>query len=97
MAETGASPYDKTFTQDALVNFTGFTMYDATSGTALTLSSLTGQLAAVLIYSDPALVVMPAAFGPLRFVIADSKSENAVMGPSSASVSGVNQLNVINP
>ena len=63
----------------------------------MAISSLTGPLAAVLIYSDPAGVVMPPAAGPLRFIIADAASENVVMSPSSDSVSNVNQLNVINP
>ncbi len=39
--------------------------------------------------------VMPPANGPLRFVIADSLSENMVYGPSSSSISTVNVLNVI--
>ena len=93
-----ASPYyGKTFSYDRLVNLTGFTMYDATSNTPVAMSSLTGPLAAVLIYSDPLLKVMPASSGPLRFVIADAASENVVMSPSSDSVSNVNQLNVIDP
>ena len=92
-----ASPfYGKTFTEDQLVNFTGFTMYDATANTPDVLSSLTGPLAAVLVYSDPAGVVMPASAGPLRFFIADgSLADNVVMSPASASVSNVNELNVI--
>ena len=94
------SPYNKSFSYDRLVNLTGFTMYDATtspSNTQVPISSLTGPLAAVLVYSDPAGIVMPAASGPLRFIIADAASENVVMSPSSDSVSNVNQLNVIDP
>jgi hypothetical protein len=97
VAQVGASPYDKKFTEDALVNLTGFSMYDATSGAAVTLGTLKGPLAAVLIYNDPAAKVMPAASGPLRFVIADATSENVVMAPTNASVSGVNQLNIFTP
>ena len=59
-----ALPFTKTFSYDRLVNFTGFTMYDATSNTAVVTSALTGPLAAVLVYSDPAGNVMPAAQGP---------------------------------
>ena len=98
VADVGPSPYDKTFTEDQLVNFTGFTMYDATTNDPVTIASLTGPLAAVLVYSDPTGAVMPTAKGPLRFFIADATpSDNVVMSPSSASVSSVNQLNVINP
>jgi hypothetical protein len=93
-----ASPYyGKTFSYDRLVNLTGFTMYDATSNTPVAISSLTGPLAAVLIYSDPLQRVMPTSSGPLRLIVADATSENVVMSPSSDSVSQVNQLNVTNP
>jgi len=51
----------------------------------------------VLVYSDPAQIVMPTASGPLRFFVADGTSENLVMAPTNLSVSSVNQLNVINP
>jgi adhesin/invasin len=91
------SSYNRTFSYDRLVNFTGFTMYDATSNTPVAISGLTGPLAAVLVYSDPAQKVMPPASGPLRFLIADATSENVVMSPSSDSVSNTNQLNVIEP
>lgn len=88
-------PFTQTFTRDQLVNLTGsstFTYYDATTRDAMT---PTGTLAAILIYSDPDGKVMPAANGPLRFAVADSKSENMVYSPSKSSVSAVNQLNVI--
>ena len=90
------SPYSKTFSYDRLVNLTGFTMYDATTNTPVAISGLTGPLAAVLLYSDPAGVVMPPA-SALRLMVADATSENVVMSPSSDSVSQVNQLNVIDP
>ena len=92
-----ASPYyGKTFSYDRLVNLTGFTMCDATTGNPVVMSSLTGPLATVLIYSDPAGLVMPVSKGPLRFAVADATSENVVMTPSSDSVSSANLLNVIN-
>jgi hypothetical protein len=97
VANVSASPYDKTFSYDRLVNLTGFTMYDATSKNPVAISSLTGPLVTVLIYNDPAGLVMSAASGPLRFVVADATSENVVMSPSSDSVSSTNLLNVITP
>ncbi len=96
VADVSADPYHATFSYDQLVNLTGFTMYDATTGNPVAISSLKGPLAAVLIYSDPLRNVMPNSSGPLRFVIADATSENAVM-ESSPSVYHTNQLNVINP
>ena len=93
-----SSPYyGRTFSYDRLVNFTGFTMYDATTKNPVAISSLTGPLAAVLIYSDPAGLVMPVAKGPLRFLIADATAENVVMYPASDSVSNADQLNVTGP
>jgi len=97
VAEVDATPYNKTMTYDQLVSFTGFAYYDATSRLTMT---PTGTLAAILIYSDPAgLVMKPGASGdgPLRFAVADSVSENMVYGPTNTSVSKVNQLNVITP
>ena len=92
-----ASAYNKTFSYDRLVNFTGFTMYDASANTPVAISSLTGPLAVSLIYSDPLGRVMAAGSGPLRSVIVDAASENVVMSPSSDSVSNANQLNVTGP
>ena len=89
------SPYSMNFSYGRLVNLAGFTMYDATSNTPVAMSSLTGPLAAVLVYSDPGGLVMPLASGPLRLMVADATSENVVMSPSSDSVYQVNQLNVI--
>jgi hypothetical protein len=84
--------YDQVFAGAQLLDpLTGFTLYDATTTNPIT---PTGTLAAVLIYSDPALNVMPADSGPLRFVIADATSENGVM-TGKYSVSSVNVLNVI--
>jgi len=89
--------YDATFSYDQLVNLTGFTMYDATTGDPVAISGLTGPLATVLVYSDPLQRVMPAATaGPLRFMVADATSENVVMY-SQLSVYHVNRLNVIDP
>jgi len=91
------SPYSMNFSYDRLVNLAGFTMYDATTKNPVANSSLTGPLAAVLVYSDPGGLVMPPASGPLRLMVADATSENVVMSPSSDSVYQVNQLNVIDP
>ena len=90
-------PYDVTLSYDQLVNLTGFAMYNATTGNPVAISSLTGPLATLLVYSDPLQRVMPAATaGPLRFMIVDATSENVVMY-SQASVYHVNFLNVIDP
>jgi hypothetical protein len=89
------SPYTKTFTWDQLTNLAGsthFAYYDATTKLAIT---PTGTLAAILIYDDPAGLVMPADKGPLRFAIGDSVNDNMAFSPSSDSVGTVNQLNVI--
>ena len=91
-----ADAYDMTFSYDQMVSLAGFTMWNATNGAQVAISSLAGPLALVLIYSDPAGLVLPADKGPLRFVIADAASENAVM-TGSDSVQQVNRLNVINP
>jgi len=91
------SPYSMNFSYDRMVNLAGFTMYDATTKNPVANSSLTGPLAAVLVYSDPGGLVMPPASGPLRLMVADATSENVVMSPSSDSVYQVNQLNVIDP
>jgi hypothetical protein len=92
-----ADPYDVILSYDQLVNLTGFAMYNATTGNPVAISSLTGPLATLLVYSDPLQRVMPAATaGPLRFMIVDATSENAVMY-SQASVYHVNFLNVIDP
>jgi hypothetical protein len=66
-------------------------MYDASK---TLVPSPAGPLAAILVYSDPAGVVMPAASGPLRFFVADA-TEQLVFGPTNLSVSKVNQLDVI--
>ncbi len=91
VAEVDATPYNKTMTYDLLVNFTGITMYDTSK---VAVPSPAGPLAAILVYSDPAGIVMPAANGPLRFFVADA-TEQLVFGPTNLSVSKVNQLNVI--
>ena len=89
-----ASPYfGSTFSYAKVTDpGTGFTLY-TTSGDPM--SSFTGTLAAVLVYSDPAGVVMPAAKGPLRFFVADSVSETVMTGGDS--ISNVDTLNVIDP
>ena len=87
--------FTKTFSYDRLVNFTGFTMYNATSSLAVDISSLTGPLAPVLVYGDPQARVMPAAKGPLRFFIADAAaSDDVVMSPANESVSNVDTMTV---
>ena len=74
---------------------TGFTLYDATNtANVIPPADLTGPIAAVLIYTDADGNVMPADAGPLRFVVADGTSENAVM-TGKYSVSQANELNVI--
>jgi hypothetical protein len=90
------SPFSKTFSYDRLVNFTGFTMYSATSPyPTVPVGSLTGPLAAVLVYGDPAGAVMPTAKGPLRFFMADgAAADNVVMSPANESVGGVDTLNI---
>ena len=90
-----ATPYTKAFTRDQLVNLAGSTTFTYADATTKVAMIPTGTLAAILIYSDPDARVMPVASGPLRFVVADSISENMVYGPSSSSVSAVNILNVI--
>ena len=53
-------------------------MYDATSGTPVSIGSLTGPLATILAYSStPAGNIM--AVGTLRFFVADTLNENVVM------------------
>jgi hypothetical protein len=86
-------PFSATFTYAQLMDpATCCTMYTP-AGTIMT--SFTGTLAAVLVYSDPAGGVMPTASGPLRFFVADTVSETAMS--SSASVSNVDTLDVITP
>ena len=85
--------YGMTYSYDQLVNLAGFTMYNAKTKDPVSLSSLKGPLAAVLIYSDPDQNVMPPSEGPLRFAIADARNEDAVM-VGSDSVYSVNTINV---
>ncbi len=69
---------------------TGFAMFDLSG---VSTSTFTGKLAAVLVYDDPAGIVMSAAKGPLRFYVADTVSETVMTG--SDSVSNVDTLDVI--
>ena len=94
-----ATGYAQTFTGAQIIDpATGFTLSDATTGDPIT-TPLTGPLAAVLIYTDPAQNVMTPDAGPLRFVISDNNngntttSENAVM-TGKFSVSQVNMLDI---
>jgi hypothetical protein len=97
VAEVDATPYAQTFTGAQLLDpLSGFTMSDATTLTPIAASNLTGPLAAVLVYSDPLLNVMPVANGPLRFFVADATSENAVMS-GKYSVSCANVINITDP
>ena len=66
-------------------------MFDSRAGSST--STFTGTLAAVLVYDDPAGLVMSAAKGPLRFYVADTVSETVMTG--SDSVSNVDTLDVI--
>jgi hypothetical protein len=89
----GIKPGSVTFRQDQLEHpATCCTMY-TTAGVEMT--SFTGTLAAVLVYSDPAGVVMPADKGPLRFFVADTASETLMTG--SFSMTNVDTLNVTTP
>ena len=84
----------KLCTSDQLNNpATGFAMFTI-DGTA-SMISFTGTLAAVLVYSDPAQLVMPVTSGPLRFFVADTVSETLMTG--SDSVYNTDTLDVINP
>ena len=84
--------YGHQWSYDQMTTLTGFAMYDAT--TKQTATGLQGPLAAILVYSDPGLHVMPADSGPLRFMIADQQSENAMM-TGSDSIKNVSILNVV--
>ena len=98
MAEAPVSPsgYAQTFPDPQLLDpKDNFSLQNATSGDTIAPSSLTGTVAAILVYDDPAGNVMPADDGPLRFFVADTASaDNAVMS-GKYSVFSVNLLNVI--
>jgi hypothetical protein len=87
------TPYIRTFTSAQLNDPATCCPMFTTTGDPMT--SFTGTLAAVLVYSDPAGIVMPADRGPLRFFVADSVPETLMTG--SYSVGTVNQLNVVTP
>jgi hypothetical protein len=93
IAQTAGGSYSKTFSYEQLTSFTGFTLYDATSKNEVPISSLTGPLGSILVYSDPAGQVLT---GQLRFFVADHSSENMVM-TGSDSVSSVDTLDVTEP
>ena len=88
-----AGSYSQTFTSAQLnAPATCCTMY--TTGGA-TMTTFTGTLAAVLVYSDPSGSVMSASSGPLRFFVADTVSETLMTGKYS--VGSVDTLNVTSP
>jgi hypothetical protein len=71
--------YQMTFTYAQIANLSGYSMWDATTKDPVSLSSLTGPLATALVYSAPDPPGDLLAAGPLRFMIVDATSENAVM------------------
>jgi hypothetical protein len=96
VAEVDATPYNKVMSYKLLVDMDTVTFWTA-ADTTVQVTTYTGPMAAILVYSDPAGNVMPAASGPLRFVIADGANEGLVFKPTNLSVIRVNLLNVINP
>jgi hypothetical protein len=98
VAEAPVSPsgYEQTFPGPQLLDpKDNFGLQNATTGNAITPSSLTGTVAAMLVYDDPAGNVMPSSDGPLRFFVADTAlADNAVM-TGKYSVYSVNLLDVI--
>jgi hypothetical protein len=95
VAPVASDSYDQTVTGAQLLDAkTGFPLFDATTGNSVDPTTLTGSIAALLVYKDTDANVMGPSDGPLRFLVTDSKSENAVMS-GKLSVSQVNELNVI--
>lgn len=92
----GSDGYGQAYSYDQIVNLNGFTlMYNAKAPkNPVALSSFTGPFAVVLMYDDPSGKLMPAGEGPLRLVLADQTSENAVM-TGSDSVYAVARLNLV--
>jgi hypothetical protein len=87
------SPFSTTFTSAQMNDPATCCPMFTTAGDPMT--TFTGTLGAVLVYDDPAGLLMPADKGPLRFFVADSVSETVMTG--SSSVSNVDTLNVTNP
>ncbi|MGD0998817.1 MAG: hypothetical protein ABR941_10950, partial [Thermoleophilia bacterium] len=95
VAVIGSDGYSQIYTYDQLVKLIGLSqMYNANTQKPVSLSSVTGPFAAVLIYSDPGQNVMATADGPLRLVVADATNEPIVM-TGSDSVKWVAKLNVL--
>ena len=92
----GSDGYTQPYSYAQIANLNGFTlMYNATAPkNPVALSSFTGPFAVVLIYSDPSGKLMPPGEGPLRLVLADATSENAVM-TGSDSVYAVAKLDIV--
>lgn len=84
--------YKMKFTYDQIASLTGFSMWDATTKDPVSVSDLTGPLATTLVYSAPAGDLLND--GPLRFMIVDATSENAVM-TGSDSIYNVAKLDVL--
>jgi hypothetical protein len=75
----GGDGYTQKFLYDQIVSQTGLTMWDATTKQPVSVSSLAGPLASVLVYAAPDPPGDLLANGPLRFMVVDATSENAVM------------------
>jgi hypothetical protein len=96
VAEVDSTPYNKVMSYDLLTNMTGVTFF-TTSDLVNPVTTYTGPMAAILIYSDPAGLVMKSTDGPLRFAAADATNEGLVFKPTSLSVSKVNVLDIVTP
>ena len=75
----GGDGYSQKFLYSQIVSLTGLSMWDATSKQAVAVSSLTGPRATALVYTAPNPPGDLLAEGPLRFMVVDATSENAVM------------------
>ena len=81
-----------------LVNFTRLHHVQRDDQDAVDIPALAGPLAAVLVYSDPAGIVMPVAERPAALLHRRRRpAENVVMSANQDSVVNGEQLNVINP
>ncbi len=88
------SGYSQTFTGGQIIDpKDNYGMIDS-MGNPIASTSLTGTIAAVLVYTDADGNVMPVASGPLRFLVADSVQADGAFTVGKNSVSSVNLLNV---
>ncbi len=89
------SGYSQTFSGPQIIDpKDNYGMVDST-GTPIPPASLTGTIAAVLVYSDPDGNVMSASSGPLRSFMTDSVLADGAFTVGQNSVSSANLLNVI--